>query len=250
MASKLASSPDLVIGATGNIGSGAVAAFLKVGATVVAPARSSDGLDSLKKSLSALSIPTDRLHTVPGISVSEPKDAEKLASLIKEKYSGLDHVVCSSGPWWNTPSLHQLDYDTFRKGFAANVDAHFLVWRHIGSLIIDKPGSSFVFINGAAMHMPAAGFTSVLAHSVAGLTNLVNFQTKGSAIRTNELLIFVRVESDADFAARKLTKQDALTHSSDFGRIFPALALGSHKGERIELKNIAMIDKFVKEANL
>ncbi|KAJ3216508.1 Outer membrane efflux protein [Dinochytrium kinnereticum] len=248
--SKLANSVVLVIGGTGNIGSGAVAAFLKAGSTVIAPSRTEKSLEILKTYLKKANIPTEKLTGLPGISISDPKDAEKLAGIVKERFKGLDHVVCSSGPWWNTPALHQLDFETFRKAGTANVDAHFLAWRFLGPLVIDRPGSSFTFVNGAAKNSPQAGLTSALATSVGGLVSVINVQTKALPVRTNELLIAVRVESDEDFEANHLTPTDSLTHSSVFGKLFPALALSNHKSETINVFKMSQLDEIVKAAGL
>ncbi|KAJ3331879.1 Outer membrane efflux protein [Blyttiomyces sp. JEL0837] len=247
MTSRLANSVVLVIGATGNIGSSAVASYLNHGATVIAPSRTQESLDKLHQFLTKFSVPVTKLTTVPNVNVSDGKDAEKLAGLIQQKFNGkLDHVVCSSGPWWNTPPLHQMDVETYRKALASNVDAHFLMWRYIGPLVVNQPNSSFTFINGRAASLPQVGFTSFLAHSVEGLAAVVNNQTKSLPVRTNELMINVRVESDKDFEEKKMTATESLSKSSAFGDIFPAIAVSNVKSQTINVETMTQWNEFVK----
>ncbi|KAI8846097.1 hypothetical protein BC829DRAFT_399232 [Chytridium lagenaria] len=250
MASKLANSVVLVIGATGNIGSGAVLHFLKAGANVVAPSRSPESLEKLKAFINSQKVSAEKLTAVPNINAGDAGDAEKLAKMITDKFQKLDHVVCSAGPWWNTPALHLTDFETFKKAINANVESHFLAWRYFGSLLVNRPGSSFTFVNGAALRTPQAGLTSATAASVAGLVAVVNVQTKNLPVRTNEVLISVRVESDEDFISKNMTPSEMLTHSSAFGKVFPTIALSSHKSERIDLTGVSVVDKLVKEAGL
>ncbi|KAJ3102707.1 hypothetical protein HDU97_000320 [Phlyctochytrium planicorne] len=239
--SKLASSIVLVIGSTGNVGSGAVAHLLKAGATVIAPSRSAESLETLKAFVKSLNISTEKLTTIDGISASEEADVQKLKKFVEEKFKTVNHVICSSGPWWNTPPLHQLDYATFRKASAANIDAHFLVWSNFGPLLANQAGSSFTFVNGTAADIPAA----VTANAVKGLAAVVNFQTKGLPVRTNEMLLAARVESDKDFEEKKMTATPTLTKSSVFGKLFPSLLVSSHKSERIIVKTTGDVDAIV-----
>ncbi|KAJ3102706.1 Outer membrane efflux protein [Phlyctochytrium planicorne] len=243
--SKLASSIVLVIGSTGNVGSGAVAHLLKAGATVIAPSRSAESLETLKAFVKSLNISTEKLTTIDGISASEEADVQKLKKFVEEKFKTVNHVICSSGPWWNTPPLHQLDYATFRKASAANIDAHFLVWSNFGPLLANQAGSSFTFVNGMAADMPGAGLTSFTANAVRGLVAVVNFQTKGLPVRTNEMLLAARVESDKDFEEKKMTATPTLTKSSVFGKLFPSLLVSSHKSETIVVKTTVDVDAIV-----
>lgn len=115
----------LVAGASGNIGSGAVRAFLDQGAQVIALSRSQSSLNKLSETLQAYNIPTDNLITYVA-DVGKDEDLAKLANDIKaNKYPAPDHIVSSSGPWWNLPSLQDISVEKFREVMNANFESHF-----------------------------------------------------------------------------------------------------------------------------
>lgn len=88
---SFASKVVLVSGATGNIGNGAVANFLKAGAKVIAPVRSEGGVQQLRAKFNQY--PESQLY-LPVASISNPQQLEALRQDINSRYpQGLDHIV-------------------------------------------------------------------------------------------------------------------------------------------------------------
>eukprot|EP01097_Dermamoeba_algensis_P006129 TRINITY_DN3859_c0_g2_i2.p1 TRINITY_DN3859_c0_g2~~TRINITY_DN3859_c0_g2_i2.p1 ORF type:complete len:257 (+),score=38.65 TRINITY_DN3859_c0_g2_i2:583-1353(+) len=240
----------LVVGATGNIGSGAVLSFLRQGARVIAPSRSANSLKSLNNFL-LKKLKEENLENllenldVQETDVSNPSGVQRLKEHVLSRHGKLDHVVCSSGPWWNTPPLHSLDYETFKKATSASIDAHFLVWSSFGSLILPQVNSSFTFVNGAAALNPGVGLTSYLAQALHSLISVVFAQTSSSASRINELMLDLRVEDDETY--EKMGKPSQSTCSSSFGDVFTSLASDKAKdirGRTINLNTFQQLEEW------
>jgi len=98
----------LVTGGSGVVGGGAIRAFLRHHATVIAPTRNVEALQKLKSeagedgkpSLSRLCNLTHRkgehLYIIEA-DVGSEEGANKVAAVIREKHQHLDHVVSSIG---------------------------------------------------------------------------------------------------------------------------------------------------------
>lgn len=123
MANNLKGKNCLVVGATGNVGKGAAHSFLINGAEkVFIVGRSEEKLITLKtkylreneRAVPLIMNTSDESSILEAIGQSRLKDQQ------------LDHIVSSSGPWWNTPGIKNLDAETWDKAFSANVKAHFL----------------------------------------------------------------------------------------------------------------------------
>ncbi|KAI8811449.1 hypothetical protein BJ742DRAFT_142705 [Cladochytrium replicatum] len=220
----------LILGITGNIGSAAVSGLLNAGATVHAPVRATDA-SSLR--LPALISPSnERLHLLYGYDLSKWEDAQRL----KEKLGSvdLDHVIASIGPWHRTPKVHEMSFEQYRNALAANVDTHFIAYRTFASQILQKPGSLYLIVNGAAKDMPGAGITSVTAATLHALSRTIAVQTSDALGGVLEMVLHLRVEEDQTFEkmypnAKDWSDNDA-THSRVFGQVFPKLLESGKRG--------------------
>ncbi|KAI8811900.1 hypothetical protein BJ742DRAFT_795995 [Cladochytrium replicatum] len=220
----------LIFGITGNVGSAAVNGLLNAGAIVHAPVRASDA-SSLR--LPPLISPShERLNLLYGYDLSKWEDAQRL----KEKLASvnLDHVIASIGPWQKTPKIHEMSFEQYRNVFATNVDSHFIAYRTFAPQILQKTGSLYLIVNGAAKDMPAAGISSVAAASLHALSRTIAVQTSDTPGAALEIVLHLRVEDDQTFEklypkAKDWSENDA-THSSVFGQVFPKLLESGKRG--------------------
>ncbi|RUS15449.1 hypothetical protein BC937DRAFT_92426 [Endogone sp. FLAS-F59071] len=219
----------LVAGATGNIGSGAVRAFLDQGAKVIALSRSQSSLDKLSKTLQAYNTPTDNLITYVA-DVGKDEDLAKLANDIKaNKYPAPDHIVSSSGPWWHLPSLQDISAEKFREVMNANFESHFFIYRNFAPFVLDKPGATYTLVTGGSGEHGFGSLTSVSQTALFGLGRVAIHETQNKAVRFNELRIALRVESDTAFddmakAGKTQLGVSEQLASREFGPVFAALA--------------------------
>jgi NAD(P)-dependent dehydrogenase (short-subunit alcohol dehydrogenase family) len=218
MKGLLEGSRCVVAGATGNVGRGAAKAFLAHGASaVVIAGRDRDRLEAL----AADYLGSDRRIIVVAADTSVPEGALRASELAGEKVGAIDHLVSSSGPWWDVGPLLDLDYETWRRAMRANLDSHFLIWRHFGGLM--ARGASYVIVNGhAALGLPDTGLTGICANAVHGLASVIMAEGKGRGLRSHELMIGVRVADGPPAPGMP---------SAEFGRLFAAIAAGRTQHE-------------------
>eukprot|EP01120_Amphizonella_sp_Union-15-10_P017461 TRINITY_DN9698_c0_g1_i1.p1 TRINITY_DN9698_c0_g1~~TRINITY_DN9698_c0_g1_i1.p1 ORF type:complete len:281 (-),score=50.43 TRINITY_DN9698_c0_g1_i1:80-841(-) len=243
----------LVAGATGNVGSGAVRAFLDHGAKVIALSRRQDSLNTLANTLKAYGTPIDNL--IPFVAdVGNDADLAKLSQAIKDKkIPEIDHVVSSSGPYWNTPPLYELDFQKFREIMNANFESHFLIYRNFLPFIINKPGSSYTIVSGAAGDSGSGGPTGVAQNGIFGISKVAFLETKDKPVRVNRLHMAIRVESDTVF--EKMVKEGQIspekktqTSAKRFGVVFAAIAKAADlKGQVINVSNIDEVEELTKK---
>jgi 3-oxoacyl-[acyl-carrier protein] reductase len=213
MKGLLEGSRCVVVGATGNVGRGAAKAFLTQGAaSVVLVGRDRERLDELARNY----LDSDNRIALVTADPTVPEGALQASEAVRETVGEIDHLVSSSGPWWDAGPLVQLDYETWRRAVRANVDAHFLVWRHFGSLM--TRAASYVIVNGqAARGLPESGLTGICANAVRGLAAVIMAEAKERGLRAHELMIGIRVAEKPPAPGMK---------SADFGRVFAAVAAG------------------------
>jgi NAD(P)-dependent dehydrogenase (short-subunit alcohol dehydrogenase family) len=229
----------LVIGVTGNVGRGAAKALLKltgdrkIGRLFVVSRKVEDAASLTESYLGA-----DPRVVPLGADVTTAAGAAELAALVKQQHavggadadadaapaaaSILDHVVVSSGPWWQVAPLHELDPETFVRARSANVDAHFYAWRALAPLLRRGGGASpsYIIVNGSAKDMlPHSGLTGFCANAVHGLAQVITAQAAKllPGVRVYNLLIAARVADDEPNALK----------SEVFGDVFAALSVNA-----------------------
>eukprot|EP01120_Amphizonella_sp_Union-15-10_P007072 TRINITY_DN2352_c0_g1_i1.p1 TRINITY_DN2352_c0_g1~~TRINITY_DN2352_c0_g1_i1.p1 ORF type:complete len:257 (-),score=51.17 TRINITY_DN2352_c0_g1_i1:55-825(-) len=251
--STFSSKVVLVAGATGNVGSGAVRAFLDLGAKVIALSRNQEGLNNLANTLKHYGTNIENL--IPHIvDVSNPTDLANLSQAIKDKkLPDIDHVVSSIGPWWNTPPLHEVSPEKFREVLNANFESHFFVYRYLMPFVIDKPGSSYTIVSGTAGDVGSAGLTSVSQNGIFGISKVAFYETKDRSVRVNRLHMSIRIESDMDYD--RMVKDSSVAEGSKtqissrrYGPIFAAFASPKAtdlKGKVVTIANTDEVDQLV-----
>ncbi|KAG9285229.1 hypothetical protein G9A89_002125 [Geosiphon pyriformis] len=244
----------LITGATGNVGSSAVKAFLEQGATVIAISRSQSSLDKLIANLksSNVSLNEKNFHGVLS-DVSEDKNLEKVANDIREgRLPEPNHIVSSSGPWWFLPALHEVTFEKWGEAMKSNFNAHFVIYRNFVPFVLNKPNTSYTLVTGSAGLSEKTGVTGITQNCLYGLSKVVIHETSEKPIRFNELRISLRIEDDATFdksvaAGQIQVNAEQNFASREFGKIFTALAQSNLKGQIVEVNSRAQFNEFVKK---
>lgn len=222
--SAVAGSRVVVFGATGNVGRGAARAFLAAGAgSVIIVGRDAARLTELRDGYLG---GDDRVHVVEADATTW-EGAQEAAAHVDRLWEGEapHHVVASSGPWWRTRLLSDVDVDTYAKATRSNVDAHFFMWKAFGPALKRAaadggPRRTYLFINGAsARHLPASGLTGFCALATHGLAALAMGEAglHGAGLATFEIMLSARVADDEDGAVK----------SADFGDALVSVAVGA-----------------------
>ncbi|KAI9034654.1 hypothetical protein DFJ74DRAFT_650112 [Hyaloraphidium curvatum] len=218
----------LVSGATGEVGRGIAAAFLARGASrVFILGRSADKLEAVKQK----HLGSDPRAVPVAADYSTEAGAREAARKVQELLAGekLDHVVSSSGPWWQVPSLAGMDPAKWREAMAANVDAHFYAYR----FLIGLTKGSFQIVNGAAKDgLPGIGLTGITANAVDGFARVAAHEAKrGGGARVYNVLL----ASSVGHAAQRGRTNDP----AEYGHAFVAIALGKAGGTEVALDDAA-----------
>lgn len=184
---KLDGKIALIAGGTGGVGEGIVRAFLKEGATVVVPSRSSENLEQLRGYLGERSGD----HFVPVVGdMSDTESSEKLRDEVINKVGRLDAVVASINGRWNEDiPLVKTSLDDWRRMVESNLTSHFIAARTF--LPVLQRGSSYTLIGGGAAEqaIPNYGLVCVPAAGQVMLTQVLVEENKGSGIRINEVVL-------------------------------------------------------------
>lgn len=184
---KLSGKIALIAGGTGGVGEGIVRAFLKEGATVVVPSRSSENLEQLRGYLGERA--GDRFVPVVG-DMSDTESSEKLRDEVINKVGRLDAVVASINGRWNEDiPLVKTSLDDWRRMLESNLTSHFIAARTF--LPVLQRGSSYTLIGGGAAEqaIPNYGLVCVPAAGQVMLTQVLVEENKGSGIRINEVVL-------------------------------------------------------------
>eukprot|EP00850_Spirogloea_muscicola_P011987 SM000076S21808 [mRNA] locus=s76:349462:359701:+ [translate_table: standard] len=178
----------LVAGGTGTVGSGIVRSFLAGGATVVVPSRNAQRLDTLRSECGE----TEDLHLVK-VDVSSEEGAQYILKYIDGNLDGqLDHVVTSLGSGvWNTPVVGDKPLSFLSEAISDCCGSHYVVATKFLPRLQDRAGSSFTFISGSlgGSFMDGAGFTTIGAAALWGLSIAVRGEMRDKAVRVNEFRI-------------------------------------------------------------
>lgn len=216
----------LVVGATGNIGRGAVKAFLNHDPEkVVITGREKYRLEKLATDY----LDNDSRLRIVEADFTDATKARHSTDAIMQEVEKLDHVVSSSGPWWSVGSLYDLDPAIWGKAFQANLFSHFYAYRYLNPYV--RQDGSYVIVNGAAaVHLPQTGLTGICAYGLGGLCKVLMQEGLEAGIRVHELLLHLRVADRPPNPGMK---------SEVFGEVFAAIAAdkgGFAAGATIEIK--------------
>ncbi len=199
----------LVAGGAGEVGEGIVRQLLAKGHQVFVQSRSAAKLAEFKSLLGE----PDNLITVAG-EIGSEEQTQVLRQAIKSEGIELDGVVASVGSWWSGPKLIDLDLNTFQKVMDERLITHFLVAKTFLPDLLERPGSSYTFIHGAAgfFPIPNSGPVSIAAAAQLMLKDVFVKELEGSQVRINLLSMMGTVSTRSNPSA----DPDSLT-STDVG---------------------------------
>ncbi|GBG65874.1 hypothetical protein CBR_g54166 [Chara braunii] len=211
----------LVAGGAGTVGSAIVKGFLDAGAVVIVPSRSKDRNDGLRTQLGNPA----GLHTVEA-DICTDAGLQTTLSYVDDELGGkLDHVVSSlGGGVWGVPVLGDKPLSFFMQTIVDLCGSHYAIANATLKRIADKSGSSYLFVSGmlANAYMKGAGFVTIAASGLAGLSLVVRGETSDKAVRVNELRIGLMVARDTPL-------------SYDIGKIAAGIAKSGKKGEVVQV---------------
>jgi NAD(P)-dependent dehydrogenase (short-subunit alcohol dehydrogenase family) len=231
----------LVLGATGNIGRGAVRNFLSQDYTVVTVCRSKDKIGELIQSIGGGPY-GDKLEVLHG-DPSSPEDAKAIAQVLKEKYRRVDAVVSSMGPWLIAKPLHEIDHAYWRSSSVALFESHFTIYNAVMPFMLSdenesKENRSYTIVTGAAAE-EIVHFTALWAANLRNFSALARFETsKIDTVRVQEMYLHFRVEDDVDYNKKAKGPSEHYMANTEFGRIFTAMA--SSKAAELKSKVLAL----------
>jgi 3-oxoacyl-[acyl-carrier protein] reductase len=189
----------LVTGGTRGIGRGTVLALAKAGVNVVTCGRSrSQYADDLASELKE----TGGDHAVLVADVTQPADAERLASECRERYGHLDILVSNAGTISHIPFAN-LTLDQWHEVIDSNLTGAFLITQAVLPLL--GAGSSVIYVGsrGADAGMPLRGHYTAAKAGLIGLTRSLARELGGQGIRVNLIAPGV-IDTDTE---RKLPPQ-------------------------------------------
>ena len=158
----LAGKKIVVVGGAGLVGEGVVRQLLHHGAQVWVPSRSRQKLDELVR---LLGNPAGLETSVA--DVSSAAGAEEMVHEAEEEFGPVDAVVASLGGGWSLAPLLEQTEEDWRAVMSSSLDAHFYVAQAFLHRMADRPLSSYIFINGAAMREPSRRIVPMNVTAVA-----------------------------------------------------------------------------------
>jgi NAD(P)-dependent dehydrogenase (short-subunit alcohol dehydrogenase family) len=187
----------LITGATGNVGSGFLRAFLNLGAIVVAPSRSKESLDSIIKYTKGHE---GRYYPLVE-NISSEKGAESVKKFITEKFGKVDHVVSSLGAWIQKGPLTKQPVENFNAAIFDLATCHFILAKTFLPFISKQKGSTYTMITGGAgggFPNPDASLTVIGAATLWGVSAALRTEFEKAEALVNEYRISIRVVKEED----------------------------------------------------
>jgi len=186
--------PVVVIGATGGVGRGVVAALLEAGTPVLAVARDAGRLAALRRAAGA-SAP---LGVVPG-SVAGDADGAQLAAVLKALRRPLAGVVvCVSGER-ERARLFERPAQFLGASLEANVLPVLVAARHLVPLLAaSQRRLPFLVLGGPAADVPWAGYgqLSVAASAQRMLVRVLREELADESVRVQQLVVGAPVRTE------------------------------------------------------
>ncbi|KAK9820499.1 hypothetical protein WJX72_010968 [[Myrmecia] bisecta] len=231
----------LVTGGSGIIGSGVIQLFLEEGATVLAPGRSNKSVQTVHDDLKDLTYPAERLWA-PVKDVGRPADLAALASEIKAKWGGLDHVVAISGGWWDKGGLLDISQADFLEELNARAGAHFNIAHAFIPLLKPSSQSSYTMVTGMAgerVIMKGASMITVCNAAQYGMALHYFAETADSPVRVNEIRIGALIKKHAALAVGHAVEGHLSGWKSNSNRVMAKvladIILSGKKGEVVRV---------------
>jgi len=138
----------VIAGATGSVGEGLTAEFLRQGHYVIAVVRNEDKKDKLMTDLASQAINVDRLSFVIGTYSNESEIQD-----IQSQLAGvgpIDIAVASLGGWYHGGHLYELPVEDMTTVLESGLQSHLHFSKVILPLLKAQKKGSYILINGGA----------------------------------------------------------------------------------------------------
>lgn len=149
---SLAGHTVVVPGGTGGIGEGVVRGYLRAGADVVVPTRSTAKAQQFQQLLH--DAPTQRLHLIVQDYASFDA-ATQLADRVHSEFGGVDHVIATIGGWWAGKQVWEIDETDWQSAFVGLATTHMAVVRAFLPRLPDR--GSYSLVVGTSAYTPVVG---------------------------------------------------------------------------------------------
>lgn len=198
MAGKLSGRVMLVAGGAGTVGEWVVRVFLREGARVVVPSRSTERLEKLREFVGNESPESaGRLVTLLG-DVGTIAGAEALRDELAQKGEAkgevswpLDGVIASLGGSYDErlPIL-SAPPEVWQRFQDNNLNAHYACARAFLPGLCERAGTSYTLLGGLSAVLPIGKYGPVCVNSAAQLmlTRVLFEELKGSRVRLNQVM--------------------------------------------------------------
>ncbi len=202
--SPLGGKVALVLGGAGEVGEGITRALLAAGAIVAVSSRNNDRLSGLHD---RLPVEWDGRYVPIHGDVGTLTGVLAVRDRVEFVCGRLDIVVASLGGWWQKGPLIFSTLDDWNRVLANNLTPHYLAATALIPVINKRPGTSYVFISGAAADVPVpnSGLMSVSAHAELMLMRVLASEHRHEPVRINALVLGTpvvsrsRPDGDADW---------------------------------------------------
>jgi NAD(P)-dependent dehydrogenase (short-subunit alcohol dehydrogenase family) len=184
----------LVLGGAGEVGEGITRALLAAGAIVAVTSRNNDTLSALHD---RLPVEWDGQYVPIVGDIGTPEGAMAVRDRVDFVCRRLDIVVASIGAWWQKGPLIFTALDDWHGVIGRNLTPHYLAATTLVPMINKRPGSSYLFIAGAAADVPVpnSGLMSVSAQAEMMLMRVLASEHRHEPIRINALIVGTPVVS-------------------------------------------------------
>jgi len=184
--------PLLILGATGGVGRGVVAAAAKAGRPVIAVARDKAGLQKLQARH-----PDADITLLQG-SVANEDQGAKLADAVRElgqPLGGVIVAVCGGG---GRGRLLDQPATALRRTFDEDLLPHLVAARHLLPLLAASKRGGYVLIGGPGGEQPWAGYgrRSIGAAALRMLARVLHDEARSHAVRVQLLLVDTPVRTE------------------------------------------------------
>jgi NAD(P)-dependent dehydrogenase (short-subunit alcohol dehydrogenase family) len=182
----------LIVGGTGDVGSGVALELLKAGYRVIAASRGGPKAEALRERYRR-----ERFQLVEG-SVTDERSAAALLAAISERASSVDAVIASLNVQPHRPeTLLQWDSAELLKTIHSNLITHFVAAKTFIPFVAD--GGIYIGIGGgmADKIFPYYGYNSMIQSALRTMFRYIDHEAKSRRIEIRELIISAMVTTDS-----------------------------------------------------
>jgi NAD(P)-dependent dehydrogenase (short-subunit alcohol dehydrogenase family) len=154
----------LVTGASRGIGYEVALGLAKVGAQVIATARTQGGLEALDDAIFAA---TGAHATLVPLDITDGEGVDRLGAALYERFGRLDVLISNAGDLGLLTPIAHLDPQVWERALAVNATATYRLIRSMDPLLRLAPAARAVFVTTAAAAKPRAFWGAYAATKAA-----------------------------------------------------------------------------------